>query len=263
MKKTWRRMLNWITNNKKKFTLICGSVFTVGILVVVLAIAFFTDSDEVTNKLKGSDVDIKLYEPSWNEEGMDKAAYAEPGMIIEKDPYVYNNSDESVYVRFCVQIKYAINKSTSLTTLNPTTATYRKYYAGIVSNIYWKSKTGDAKMLLTDANGKSLRDAYAASSKFNLKTGVQSTNPNFIYKGDGTYGYFYYANDEDCISVASGEQTEKLFDYIKIPELKDEYNKTFDTKFQIVVTAQAIPVAYPDSSSLDDVRAAFKTKFGN
>jgi hypothetical protein len=42
--------------------------------------------------------------------------------------------------------------------------------------------------------------------------------------------------------------------------LKDEYNEMFDTKFQIVVTAQAIPVASSKSSKLEDVKVAFGEK---
>lgn len=255
MKKTWKRMLNWITNNKKKFTLICGSVFTVGLLVVVLAIAFFTDSDEVTNKLKGSDVDIKLYEPSWNEEGMDKAAYAEPGMIIEKDPYVYNNSDESVYVRFYIKFMYAKANSTSLTNLTTNTQSNRKYFSTLMSSIYCKGDTADT-MLLTRADGTSL----AQNNNLSIINNSICTNSNFEFSLQSNYAYFYYANAEGCIALKSGEATEKLFDYIKIPELKDEYNGMFDTKFQIVVYAEAIPVASSDSASLADVKAAFSNK---
>jgi hypothetical protein len=127
-----------------------------------------------------------------------------------------------------------------------------------MSSIYCKGDTEDT-MLLTRADGTSL----AQNDNFKIIQNSICTNSNFAFSLQSNYAYFYYAKDKSCISVASGEQTEKLFDYIKIPVLKDEYNEMFDTKFQIVVTAQAIPVASADSSSLDDVKAAFKTKFGN
>ena len=78
--------------------LIAGLLFCGG------SLAYFTSRDEVTNTFKAKTPSIVLYETRWDNKGAEMAKKAVPGMVIPKDPYIYNNSDAEVYVRMKVEI---------------------------------------------------------------------------------------------------------------------------------------------------------------
>ena len=203
-----------------------------GLLLCVGSLAYFTSQDEVTNTLNAKMPSIALYEPKWESEGAKMAQKAVPGMVIPKDPYLYNNSDAEVYVRMKVEI------TVDGTTLNATDALYQKIISYIYYNYNFDEETGN---LFYDTE----------SGKYN--------NPDFYYYD----GYFYYvengSEDGSCKVLKPHKATSKLFDCIKLPVKKTDFNNgIFDKKFTIKVIAEGVSTAVVDDPTVAECAKQFK-----
>ena len=199
-----------------------------GLLLCVGSLAYFTSQDEVTNTVNAKMPSIALYEPKWESEGAKMAQKAVPGMVIPKDPYLYNNSDAEVYVRMKVEI------TVDGTTLNATDALYQKIISYIYYNYNFDEETGN---LFYDTE----------SGKYN--------NPDFYYYD----GYFYYASGDTCKALESHKATSKLFDCIKLPVKKTDFNNgIFDKKFTIKVIAEGVSTAVVDDPTVAECAKQFK-----
>ena len=156
------------------------------------------------------------------------AQKAVPGMEIPKDPYIYNNSEAEVYVRMKVEI------TVDGTTLNATDALYQKIISYIYYNYNFDEETGN---LFYDTE----------SGKYN--------NPDFYYYD----GYFYYASGDTCKALESHKATSKLFDCIKLPVKKTDFNNgIFDKKFTIKVIAEGVSTAVVDDPTVAECAKQFK-----
>lgn len=198
-------------------------VFTFGLLLCTLTLAYFSSRDEVTNKISASEGEIVLLEPKWYAIGMSDAKTLEPGMIIQKNPQVRNDSDDAVYVRMRIKIVDSDGKDI--------TDEYR--VKAILSAIYID---------------KSLVSEKAENDSPLLASDGSSSNPYFILE-DGWY-YYYDKDNEQLAKLTSGDTTEELFSYLKIPTLKEEY-QYFNSDFSIEVEAQSI------SASIDATKTAY------
>ena len=199
-----------------------------GLLLCVGSLAYFTSHDEVTNTVNAKMPSIALYEPKWDSEGAKMAQKAVPGMEIPKDPYIYNNSEAEVYVRMKVEI------TVDGTTLNATDALYQKIISYIYYNYNFDEETGN---LFYDTE----------SGKYN--------NPDFYYYD----GYFYYASGDTCKALESHKATSKLFDCIKLPVKKTDFNNgIFDKKFTIKVIAEGVSTAVVDDPTVAECAKQFK-----
>ena len=199
-----------------------------GLLLCVGSLAYFTSHDEVTNTVNAKMPSIALYEPKWDSEGAKMAQKAVPGMEIPKDPYIYNNSEAEVYVRMKVEI------TVDGTTLNATDALYQKIISYIYYNYNFDEETGN---LFYDTE----------SGKYN--------NPDFNYYD----GYFYYARGDTCKALESHKATSKLFDCIKLPVKKTDFNNgIFDKKFTIKVIAEGVSTAVVDDPTVAECAKQFK-----
>lgn len=199
-----------------------------GLLLCVGSLAYFTSHDEVTNTVNAKMPSIALYEPKWDSEGSKMAQKAVPGMEIPKDPYIYNNSEAEVYVRMKVEI------TVDGTTLNATDALYQKIISYIYYNYNFDEETGN---LFYDTE----------SGKYN--------NPDFYYYD----GYFYYASGDTCKALESHKATSKLFDCIKLPVKKTDFNNgIFDKKFTIKVIAEGVSTAVVDDPTVAECAKQFK-----
>ena len=199
-----------------------------GLLLCVGSLAYFTSHDEVTNTVNAKMPSIALYEPKWESDGAKMAQKAVPGMVIPKDPYLYNNSDAEVYVRMKVEI------TVDGTTLNATDALYQKIISYIYYNYNFDEETGN---LFYDTE----------SGKYN--------NPDFYYYD----GYFYYASGDTCKALESHKATSKLFDCIKLPVKKTDFNNgIFDKKFTIKVIAEGVSTAVVDDPTVAECAKQFK-----
>lgn len=199
-----------------------------GLLLCVGSLAYFTSHDEVTNTVNAKMPSIALYEPKWDSEGAKMAQKAVPGMEIPKDPYIYNNSEAEVYVRMKVEI------TVDGTTLNATDALYQKIISYIYYNYNFDEETGN---LFYDTE----------SGKYN--------NPDFYYYD----GYFYYASGDTCKALESHKATSKLFECIKLPVKKTDFNNgIFDKKFTIKVIAEGVSTAVVDDPTVAECAKQFK-----
>ena len=197
-----------------------------GLLLCVGSLAYFTSQDEVTNTVNAKMPSIALYEPKWDSEGADMAQKAVPGMEIPKDPYLYNNSEAEVYVRMKVEI------TVDGTTLNATDALYQKIISHIYYNYNFDEETGN---LFYDTE----------SGKYN--------NPDFYYYK----GYFYYAENGSCKALKPHEATPKLFECIKLPIMKSEFNGVFDKIFTIKVIAEGVSTAVIEDPTVENCADKF------
>ena len=200
-----------------------------GLLLCGGSLAYFTSQDEVTNNFNAKTPSIVLYETRWESEGAKMAQKAVPGMEIPKDPYIYNNSEAEVYVR--MKIELVVDGHTYNST---TDALYQKIISYIYYNYNFDEETGN---LFYDTE----------SGKYN--------NPDFYYYD----GYFYYASGDTCKALESHKATSKLFDCIKLPVKKTDFNNgIFDKKFTIKVIAEGVSTAVVDDPTVAECAKQFK-----
>ena len=200
-----------------------------GLLLCGGSLAYFTSQDEVTNNFNAKTPSIVLYETRWESEGAKMAQKAVPGMEIPKDPYIYNNSEAEVYVR--MKIELVVDGNTYNSTADP-------LFQKIFSYIYFDDETPDGSLLFDPSLG--ISECY---------------NPDFYYY----QGYFYYASGDTCKTLKSHKATSKLFDCIKLPVKKTEYNNgIFDKKFTIKVIAEGVSTAVVDDPTVAECAKQFK-----
>lgn len=208
------------TKRTKKNIYLAGILFcSVGLLIAGLTLAYFSDRDTVTNRQGAKDISIQLMELNWQTTGREKAARMEPGMVIEKDPCVYNSCEADVYVRMRIE----------LLDENGNEIISGNRYDAILSALYCHED-----------------DVPLFDSGLSF-----SQNTAFVYEN----GWFYYKTEEGYTVLSPKESTPSLFDYLKIPILKTEYNGIFDSEFTIRIIAQAVSATYETE---EDIKAAFE-----
>ena len=198
-----------------------------GLLLCVGSLAYFTSQDEVTNNFNAKTPSIVLYETRWESEGAKMAQKAVPGMEIPKDPYIYNNSEAEVYVR--MKIELVVDGNTYNSTAD---ALYKKIISYIYYNYNFDEETGN---LFYDTE----------SGKYN--------NPDFYYY----YGYFYYVENGSCKALKPHQATPKLFECIKLPIMKSEFNGVFDKIFTIKVIAEGVSTAVIEDPTVENCADKF------
>ena len=202
-----------------------------GLLLCGGSLAYFTSQDEVTNNFNAKTPSIVLYETRWESEGAKMAQKAVPGMEIPKDPYIYNNSEAEVYVR--MKIELVVDGNTYNSTAD---ALYKKIISYIYYNYNFDEETGN---LFYDTE----------SGKYN--------NPDFYYYD----GYFYYvengSEDGSCKALKPHQATPKLFECIKLPIKKSEFNGVFDKKFTIQVFAEGVSTAVIEDPTVENCADKF------
>lgn len=212
--------------SRRRLPYVLGALLLAAVLFVMGgSLAYFRGRDVVTNRAASKTVEILLTELRWQESGREMAAGMEPGMIIEKDPCVYNNGEASVYVRMKLVLEDAEGNEI------PSGDGDSDRQQSLLAAIYCGS-AGDA------------------SETPLLKTAV-SQNPAFEYED----GWFYYRTDGVYTVLAPGEATPTLFDFIKVPVKKADYNGIFDQGYRIVVVAQAVS---SELTGEEAVRQAFE-----
>ncbi len=211
----------------RKLRMACVLLLTVGMLVCGFTIAYFSSRDEVTNKTRAHDVRIILTEPEWLDVGISDAAAMQPGMVIAKDPMVYNDGEAGVYVRMKIII-ICKDSEGNYTEIDSSDKRYKPLMEAIC---------------VDDAGGKPLFDEGLVSS---------ISNASFEY--DSSSGWFYYKSDGNYTSLAPGAYTAPLFSSFRVPVLKTEYNNIFDMDFRIQIVAQAVCLRLFSAEELKDER---------
>ncbi len=238
-----------IFSQRRTLYTISAAVFAMAILIVGITLAYFSSSDKVTNEVNTKEYDIKIYEPMWSTTGSNAAKTSEPGETIDKDPYVYNSCENDVYIRVKIDILDSNGQTLSAEVANAIAEAIYVSYTDSTTNT----------PLFKDDNGITSNNSYFYYDS-------TSANTTSDYKYDG---WFYYIGDNTSTNalevLESKKSTEKLFNYIHIPELKSDYNDIFDQEFNIVITAQALPTNLLDanstslSSNLSDISTAFNS----
>jgi predicted ribosomally synthesized peptide with SipW-like signal peptide len=215
-----------MAQNKRFVCTFCIGIFAIGLLVAGATLAYFTSTDEVTNRTEARDVSINLYEPKWYTEGSKLAAQQVPGEEIPKDPQVINTSEQPVYVRMKITLKGSDGKE----------ITDNNLAAKIKNAIYVGNVT------LWDNDGA-------------------CANENFLYSG----GWFYYVDSvsQNVKTLSPNEKTPALFSKLVIPVKKSDYNGVFDTDYTIDVEAQAVAKSAVSDTSIEKISAVFDGKYGD
>ncbi len=218
----------------KKRTALCVGLFALVMLIIGASLAYFTSRDTATNQLEAAALEIQLLEPEWQNGGIYDAQNSEPGMTIAKDPYVYNKSETSVYLRMQVMVTDEDDKDITNTARG----------RAILAAIYLEDETTPFLTVEYDEGTDT--------------TTITSGNLSFYYYD----GWFYYIEDSTTADIVlkaleASAKTPELFSYVKIPVLKTEYDGIFASVFHINVEAQAIPVNSVETTSLAGVAQAF------
>ncbi len=244
--------VNRKTLGKKLYYFACMAVLAVGMLACNLTLAYFSSSDEVTNRHTATDIEIELIEPQWRDHGKADAEKLEPGMVIDKDPKVMNLSENGVYLRMRVIIRDKDGNAVSPTvTADDDTVSLNPFYEKIYGSICCNNSTD------TDNN------------RFVTITteGITSLNPNFEFIADSDDdpfdGWFYLKTDDGYTKLDAGKNSPELFDYLVIPVLKSEYDSYFGQGFTIEVEAQAIASSVESDKILSEFNSKYTTEKGS
>lgn len=86
--------------SKRKILLVAAALCMIAILAVGGTLAYFTDTTDVKNNVfTVGNVEIKLEEPKWDEQGEEDAPEVYPGEALAKDPTVTNTGANPCFVR--------------------------------------------------------------------------------------------------------------------------------------------------------------------
>lgn len=222
--------------NKKKCVLAAAAALAAGTLGLGATMAYFTDSDEVTNVFTMGDLDIGLHESDWDPsgpEGDGKNLY--PGYTVYKNPTVKNltsdeNGTEPCYFRMKISL---LNENGDLITDKETlnllyeTINYDSTYTGTYDAV------GQGKLLKEDRiPGYSLQEL----AEFPM------CNPAFSMdakRSTDSVKVFNYVGADRTGVLNIGEEA-VLFTNVAIPT---DWNQTHMEQigdFRILVSAECI-----------------------
>lgn len=258
-------------NRRQKLVLVSVAFFAY-VLLLTGIFSYLRGKDSVTNKLTAVNGSVTLLEPMWDNQGQFMARASEPGMIIPKNPYGYNNGDIDLFIRIKMTIELeeyddTINNLTGTDTEDgevriPTDA---KRLEKIVDAVMLGDGAGaeaDYRFITLDTTGESVSE-WKINSCSNDKFVFDAVN----YSGNGTdkdkklVFYFYYTNgdtDGKMCAVSPGGSTDELFQYIDIPIYKKDYLGIFDQKYDISLKAEGIPVDGNEGLTASGAPAAFE-----
>lgn len=240
-------------------------------LMLMRTFAFFTSTDEVTNRLFAKNIGLELYEPGWDGGGSEIAASFEPGMIIPKDPYAVNTGGSDMLVRFRMEVRL----EEGISDLPFGNDTQRKIsllrslvmFDGspllTIENTGEQTDNGNLVFVRAD-DGQSYCMRYLHSypdsqgnlySDFLIETaegsGTETFDIYFYYIGKNPIGGFgNYTADSQGNSLTSKQtqmsvlspnmETPRLFNKIVCPIYKKDYLTVFDRGNHINIYAEGI-----------------------
>lgn len=253
LKNVFERFLK--TNRRQKLVTV-SLAFSAYVLLLVGIFSYLQGKDAVTNKLSAKSGGLTILEPAWDNGGQAMAAASEPGMIIPKNPYGYNDGETELYVR----IKMTVELGEYDNTVN-----------GLSGNDTDDGEVGipnDAKRLEKIVNSIMIGDGDGAEADTNFITldtsadtvsgwKIASCSNNKFYFDPVNYSgngadknsklvfYFYYTDGDagqKMVNVRAHASTAELFQYVEIPIYKKDYLGVFDQKYSISLEAEGVPV---------------------
>jgi len=198
----------------------------IGVLVVGGIAAYFTGADSVTNRLFVPDLHILLFEPSWNQ---NLAYEIVPNEKIAKDPYIKNNSKTDAYVFLQLTVPYADD----IILEGNGTDMYKSYTIDENGELVNGKNTNNGAEVanqdyLTGAKTNHF-DAVELFRFFQLNDTEGFNTDDWTQIGDvsvdteeKTITYvFGYGTSQTLKILKEGENTPKLFNYVKFVNIQE------------------------------------------
>ena len=198
---------------KKHFKSLAVIIAATVLIVIGSTMAFFTSSDETTNKFIGSRFDIVLFETKWDPE---KAKDVVPGDELDKNPQVYNAERTSGYV----YLRVTVPCDSQMVDNDDGTA---------------KGTVGDGVPMykFMVAHGTDPQ-TYAVNTEFSPKQAANSDwqlvtidNPNYTRYDREKQQYIYvyaYASGGELTMLRKGDLTTPLFDKIRLWNFNEDFD---------------------------------------
>ena len=169
--------------------------------------AYFTSTDETTNRFVGSRFDITLTETKWDAK---KGSEVIPGDEIEKNPQVINNERTDAYIFLRVTVPGAEmlvdnNNGTAKESTKKIVPLY-KFIAGSEVNSFY-------------SDDQSVNSPWKAVTEQPV---YDSDNKQYIY----VYYYSTGTDEQELRPLKKGETTEALFDKLQLWNFNEEFDPT-------------------------------------
>lgn len=170
--------------NKKKT--IIAAVVLILVYMIGGAIAYFTDTDSVTNTFTIGNVDIEVLEPNWDSTNAENLM---PGDTVTKDPKIHNKSTTNPAYVF-MKVESPCTKDTTPIELLPYTANTTKWYLmtngtctnGKVTRIYAYGSNLAMTALQADKTTETLFEQVSLESTFTGSTNMPN-NTDIVVTG--------------------------------------------------------------------------------
>ena len=234
---------------KKRSPVMLTTILLLFLLIVILVtLAFFTSTDEATNRFEGGKIDIILSEPKWKP---DKAINIVPDATLDKDPYITNNEDIPAYVFLkvtvpAVKYNYDDNDGPDKGSKIEGTSQYIPLYKFAVDNsgtLSWNTSFN-------------YEQKYHANWALVTLTGFQ--NPRLIGEGTSSAAYeyvFVYKGGNAIIGELAPHTTttKPLFDAVHLLNFRNDnvYNNSGARSYSIKVQAYGIQSKYLGNNGED------------
>lgn len=187
---------------KKSLALIVVASLMIASIATALTLAYFTDAKTATNTFTVGNVEIDLEEPNWQQPGVDDKVKINPGVPVDKDPFVTNTGANDAYVR----VKVILSNASAFK------AAAAKYSITDLDTIFGGHNSG----------GKA-----GAWARANI---IDNTAAN-------TLTYVYNYNE----TLAKDDETNYVFTTVTLPSVFDNEDlQALEGTFNIKVVAEAI-----------------------
>lgn len=252
---------------KKRSPVLLTTILLLFLLIVILVtLAFFTSTDEVTNRFEGGKIDIILSEPKWKPE---KAINIVPDATLDKDPYITNNENVPAYVFLkvtvpAVKYNYDDNDGSDKGSKIAAPTEYIPLYKFAVTNDNGTPDDASDDYLEWDKNfttsQKYYNDAEGNSSAWKLippNASESFDNPKKIGSGNNTayeYIFVYKGGNAFIGELAPHTTTTKpLFDAVHLLNFRndDVYYTSGASSYSIKVQAYGIQSKYLGNNGED------------
>ena len=247
MEQAWKRIGSIFRGNRRQMLTAAAAVFIVYVLLLAGIFSYFHSADEVTNRIYAKNGSLTIHEPLWDQEGQAMAAASEPGMIIKKNPYAYNDGQINLYVRLNMTVKLEEYQGRLTDPDNPPAGwvgvpTDAARLRAILNAMYLQD---GSPFLTLDSGSESIADwrvTGTANTAF-----VPGETVTAAPEGYTLSFYCIVPGTENMLTVGPGEYTDELFHELRLPVYKKDWLGVFDQPYTITVWAEGIPVQ-PGSS---------------
>jgi predicted ribosomally synthesized peptide with SipW-like signal peptide len=226
------------------------SILLIAVMTMGSTLAYFTDTDEKTNKFTMGDLDIDLTE-NWNPEDGEEMF---PGDNVEKVPYVTEKKGDS-YLRIVVTV---LDKNDGVA--DGTTVKDQDRLDKIMSTLFYDPNYENSSTQTIKADTK-YNSQQIASWGSKVQQTYNHTDFTLHSASNGVYVYYYTNSKTDPVNVLKEGVKTTLFSRVIIPSDWDQDDIHVLGKYNISVKAEAVQVeGFADQdaafSALDDQIAA-------